>query len=109
MGRKPALWAVGALLCVAVFAVMITMPTPDIGTGRGESHCPSLVTMLRLGTDPSRPVKEQAGIALDNTYFICSRHSAVPWAVISVLAPCLLALAGWMVLRPRGSERTVRA
>ena len=73
---------------------MITTPTPDIGAVRGDYQCPSLVTMLRLGTGPPLSVKAQEGIDPGNTYFMCSRHSAVPWAAISVLVPSLAVLAG---------------
>jgi hypothetical protein len=68
------------------------MPTPYMGDA--AERCPSLVTMFRLGTDPSLAQKAQLGLPDNGAYFRCSRHAAVPWAGLSVVVPMLLALGG---------------
>ena len=94
--HRRALWTVWALLCLATFVAMVMMPTPYLGDA--AERCPSLVTMFRLGTDPSLAQKAQLDLAEPASYFRCSRHAAVPWAALSVVVPPLLALAGWMVV-----------
>ena len=89
-----------ALLCLATFVWMVTMPTPY--QGDVAERCPSLVTMFRSGMDPSLAKKAQLGLGHDGAYFRCSRHAAVPWATLSAVVPTLLAVAGWMVVLLQG-------
>ena len=100
MRRRRALWTLWALFCLATFVWMVTMPTPYLGDA--AERCPSLVTMFRLGPEPSLAQKAQLDLAEPASYFRCSRHAAVPWAGLSVVVPMLLAPAGWMVARLQG-------
>ena len=90
-----ALW-VG--LSLGLFVLLLVAPVPDATTTRGSYECPSLLTILRLGHDPTAAEKGQFGIRGGATYYQCRSGPTMPWAAAVVLVPSLLCTGGLTVL-----------